>query len=71
MRNLFHRQNDLGINRAPMDFFETTPLGRILSRFSKDVDVLDNVLPMHLTDFIVCSIEVTTKRRISKQSYAQ
>lgn len=49
-----------------MDFFETTPLGRILSRFSKDIDVLDNVLPMHLTDFIVCSIEVKTKTKIFK-----
>lgn len=48
-----------------MEFFETTPLGRILSRFSKDIDVLDNVLPMHLTDFIVCSIEVKTIEQLS------
>lgn len=32
--------------RMPMTFFDTTPLGRIMNRFSMDVDIVDMYLPV-------------------------
>ncbi|KAL0880786.1 hypothetical protein ABMA27_001981 [Loxostege sticticalis] len=44
--------------KTPLQFFEVTPQGRILSRFSKDMDVLDTSLPSQFADVIYCLFEV-------------
>ncbi|CAB3247544.1 unnamed protein product [Arctia plantaginis] len=44
--------------RAPLQFFEVTPVGRIISRLSKDVDSVDVALPWQIATVINCTFEV-------------
>lgn len=34
--------------RAPQAFFESNPSGRVLNRFSKDVDTIDSLIPENI-----------------------
>ena len=44
--------------RSPMGFFDTTPMGRILNRLSKDIERIDNDVPSKLSNFIILVADV-------------
>ena len=48
----------VNVMHSPMSFFDTTPLGRIVNRFSKDIYTIDETIPRALMDFLWCFMDV-------------
>ncbi|KAF9961946.1 Multidrug resistance-associated protein 1 [Mortierella alpina] len=48
------------ILRLPISFFDTTPLGRIINRFSSDITAVDLRIPNRLMDVLLYGISVSS-----------
>ncbi|XP_022694083.1 multidrug resistance-associated protein 1-like isoform X2 [Varroa jacobsoni] len=44
--------------RSPMSFFDTMPIGRLVNRFSKDIDTVDLAIPQTIRSWIMCFLQV-------------
>lgn len=53
-----HEKLLVNIMHLALAFFEVTPTGRILNRFSKDIDMVDSVIPTVLQQFLGSSFNV-------------
>ncbi|ELT92553.1 hypothetical protein CAPTEDRAFT_186918, partial [Capitella teleta] len=57
---LFHDAILDRLLRAPVSFFDSTPLGRILNRVSRDLDAIDFNTPLHLRNWFFQVVPLIT-----------
>ncbi|NWX25574.1 MRP2 protein, partial [Notiomystis cincta] len=55
---VMHQQLLSNILRAPMSFFDTTPTGRIVNRFAKDIFTIDETIPTSFRSWISCFMDI-------------
>lgn len=53
-----HNSMLFSILRSKMEFFESTPSGRIINRFSKDIDTIERAIPESFRSLNRCFFHV-------------
>lgn len=56
---VLHKVLLVRILRCPATYFDVTPVGRLLNRFGKDVDIIDEALPITISSLILTFFSVT------------
>ena len=49
---MFHSKSFKHMMHAPMKFFESQPIGRIVNRFSRDISIIDSALWLFFVTFV-------------------
>ncbi|XP_067995695.1 ATP-binding cassette sub-family C member 2 isoform X1 [Melanerpes formicivorus] len=57
---LLHQRLLRNILHAPMSFFDTTPTGRIVNRFAKDIFTIDETIPMSFRTWLNCFMGIVS-----------
>lgn len=52
-----HERMAVRLMKAPMSFFERTPVGRIMNRFSNDINKVDDALPRSFNGFMAMALK--------------
>jgi ABC-type multidrug transport system fused ATPase/permease subunit len=55
---MLHKDMLQTIMRSPMSFFDTTPVGRVINRFSKDIYAIDEAIPRSIRSFLATFFKV-------------
>jgi ABC-type multidrug transport system fused ATPase/permease subunit len=56
--NDIHKEMLKSVFQAPLSFFSATPSGQLLTRFGKELDVVDRSLPDGISSVLYCSLQI-------------
>ncbi|XP_042313753.1 ATP-binding cassette sub-family C member 2 isoform X2 [Sceloporus undulatus] len=57
---VLHKHLLNNILHVPMSFFDTTPTGRIINRFAKDIFTIDETIPMSFRSWLNCCLGIVS-----------